>query len=107
MAGNEHREVAGLRLGWLRPARFCEPQGSTQNRIEVARLFRVDTASFRVPSGTVYSERQRNGRPKARLCALLGLSPVMVKYKNILFVLLLVEDQQHPSFPMLTQVPLS
>ncbi len=23
---NEHREVAGLRLGWLRPARFCEPQ---------------------------------------------------------------------------------
>ena len=31
VAGNEHREVAGLRRGWLRPARFFEPQESVQN----------------------------------------------------------------------------
>ncbi len=46
---NEHRDVAALRLGWLRPARLYEPQKHKW----------LDTANKR-RLASVYSERQRN-----------------------------------------------
>ena len=54
---NELREVAALRLRWLRPGRFFEPQGCNLNPGLGGHLLRVALASFRVPSGTPFIPR--------------------------------------------------
>ncbi len=50
-------------------------------------------AGSKTPCGRVYSERQRNGKPWARLLALLESRPCEPKAKNIPLVLLIEDDQ--------------
>ena len=76
--------------GGYRPARFFEPQGCTQNAI------RVVPASKR-RSVPVYSERQRNRRPNARLFPPSGLSHVTLNPTYMPLAPLPPDAQQYPS----------
>ena len=76
--------------GGYRPARFCEPQGCTQNAIRVAPASKRRCAS-------VYSERQRNRRPNARLFPPSGLSHVTLNPTYMPLAPLPPDAQQYPS----------
>ena len=61
VAGNELCDVAGLRRGWLRLARFFEPQEYEKQEYEKGEARVLSPQS--VPSkalSPVYSERHRN-----------------------------------------------